>query len=113
MVVIYKLLDAALWSAAEKSGVFAGAGIDIADGYIHLSTAAQVRETARLWFRDGDEILLVGFEEEGLEGLTYEASRGGDLFPHVFAPIPVSKAVSTVLLKRGADGLFAFPEGIA
>jgi uncharacterized protein (DUF952 family) len=113
MAVIYKLLDAELWRKAEAAGVFTGAGIDIADGYIHLSTAAQVRETARLWFREGDEILLVGFGEDGLDGLRYEASRGGELFPHVFAPIPVAKAVSAQLLKRGADGLFEFPQGIA
>ncbi|MCU0832099.1 MAG: DUF952 domain-containing protein [Rhizobiaceae bacterium] len=109
MAVIYKILAREAWLAAEAEGSFTGVGIDVADGFIHLSTAVQVRETARLWFKEGDEWLLVGFEEAGLAGLKYEPSRGGDLFPHVFAPIPVSAAVSVDTLRRGADGLLMFP----
>jgi uncharacterized protein (DUF952 family) len=113
MAIIYKILAREAWLAAEAEGLFTGAGIDVADGFIHLSTAAQVRETARLWFKDGDDWMLVGFDETQLDGLKYEASRGGDQFPHVFAAIPVSAAVSVDPLPRGPDGLLTFPDGIA
>src|SRR5690606_17989219 len=55
---IYKICDAALWRAAEASGVFSGAPVDLADGYIHFSTAAQLRETARRHFAGQDGLIL-------------------------------------------------------
>jgi uncharacterized protein (DUF952 family) len=113
MPIIYKLLPEQLWREAEASGTFTGASIDLADGYIHLSTAGQVRETARRYFTEGDDILLVAFSDLALAGLVYEASRGGDMFPHVYGTIPAAAALSVDRLPRGADGLLVFPDGIA
>ena len=59
MSIIYKICDAAIWEKAMGKGVFAGAGIDLEDGYIHFSTAAQVAETARRHFRDQASLVLV------------------------------------------------------
>ena len=62
MTAIYKIVAADLWRAAEDNGVFTGAGIDLSDGFIHLSTAAQARRTAELYFSGQDNLVLVAAE---------------------------------------------------
>src|SRR5882757_2403203 len=62
MATIYKLCSAALWREAEAAGIFAGSPIDHADGYIHFSTAAQVVETAALYFRGEEDLMLVAVD---------------------------------------------------
>lgn len=87
----YKLLDAAEWREALTRRVFHGSAVDLADGYIHLSTAAQLEETARKHFagRAGLVRLTVDLEALG-EAVVWEPSRGGALFPHVYGPLPTS-----------------------
>jgi len=81
--IIYKIATKAQWAEAGKTGVFAGAPVDLADGYIHFSTAAQARETAAKHFAGQDDLLLVAVEAAKLgEALKWEVSRGGALFPH-------------------------------
>ena len=88
LTVFYKIIDSAAWGLAEAAGVFKGAAIDLNDGYIHLSTAAQVRETARLHFAGVKNLLLVAIDESVVaDHLKWEASRGGQLFPHVYGVI--------------------------
>ena len=92
MRIVYKIIDADAWRAAEADGVFKGAAIDLKDGYIHLSTASQVKETARLHFAGADHLLLVAIDEEVVsENLKWEASRSGQLFPHVYGTIDPAK----------------------
>lgn len=88
--VIYKLLPSREWETAESAGVFAGSEVDLRDGYIHFSTAEQVRETARRHFagRTGLTLLAVDTRRLG-DALRWEPSRGGDLFPHLYADLPV------------------------
>lgn len=87
-MAFYKIIDAAAWRQAEDAGVFKGAAIDLADGYIHLSTATQVRETARLHFAEVENLLLVAIDESVVAShLKWEASRGGQLFPHIYGVI--------------------------
>ena len=82
MALIYKILGAADWRAAETAGVFGGSGIDLSDGYIHFSTAAQAPETAAKWFSGRDDLMLVAVETETLGSrLRWEISRGGQRFP--------------------------------
>jgi uncharacterized protein (DUF952 family) len=89
--LVYKLLDGAAWRAAEAAGVFEGAEIDHRDGYIHLSAGDQVQETARLYFRGADALMLVAVDADALgDALRWEASRGGALFPHLYGPLPVA-----------------------
>jgi uncharacterized protein (TIGR00369 family) len=110
MTTIYKILPAALWREAERAGVFAGAPVDLADGYIHFSTAAQVAETAAKHFRGERDLVLVGVDDAVLgDALRYEPSRGGALFPHLYGPLPVGAARSAVPLPLGPDGLHVFP----
>ncbi len=88
MTIFYKIIDAAAWAEAKTSGLFKGAAIDLKDGYIHLSTAAQARETARLHFAGIENLLLVAIDESVVaRDLKWEASRGGQLFPHVYGVI--------------------------
>ena len=91
MALIYKICPAALWRDAQDAGIFRGAPVDERDGYIHFSTAAQARETAAKHFAQRDDLLLVAVEAGDLgESLRYEPSRGGDLFPHLYAPLRLS-----------------------
>lgn len=94
MSLIFKLLPAAEWQAALAAGLFSGSVIDLADGYIHFSTAAQAPETARRYFCGLTDILLVALEADALgEALRWEPSRGGDLFPHLYGPLDPALAV--------------------
>lgn len=112
--IIYKIVPAELWAEAETAGVFGGAPIDLTDGYIHFSTAAQTRRTAELYFKGQDGLLLVAVDGGKLgEALKYEPSRGGDLFPHLFAPLSLDAVVWTKPLALRDDGFHEFPEDIA
>ena len=105
MTLIYKLLDQAAWDAALAEGAFKGSALDLADGFIHFSSGAQAAETARRYFRGRDDLVLVAVDADQLgAGLRWEPSRGGDLFPHLYAPLPTSAVVFTRTLKLGADG---------
>jgi uncharacterized protein (DUF952 family) len=105
LALIYKIVTAQEWEAALTEGLFAGAGIDLADGFIHFSTRAQVEETAAKHFHGKSRLLLVGVEEESLgEKLVYEISRGGAPFPHLYGPLPTALARFTWPLPLGADG---------
>jgi uncharacterized protein (DUF952 family) len=113
MTTIYKIVAADLWRAAEDSGVFAGAGRDLTDGFIHLSTAAQARRTAQLFFAGQDNLVLVAVDDASLrEALKYEPSRDGDLFPHLYGPLPLTTVLSVRPLPLGADGNHLFPVDI-
>lgn len=82
--ILYKIIDADAWRKAVAAGVFTGAAIDLTDGYIHLSTAAQARDTARLHFAGASNLMLVAIDEAVVARvLKWEPSRGGQLFPHV------------------------------
>ena len=86
---IYKILAREAWEAARTAGCFEGAGVDLADGYIHFSTAAQAGETARRYFTDQTDLVVLEVEADDLGAkLKWEPSRGGDLFPHLYGPLP-------------------------
>lgn len=112
MTIIYKIAPRALWRDAEATGRFTGAPVDVADGYIHFSTAAQVRETARRHFAGQDDLVLVGVDTAALgEALRHEVSRGGDLFPHLYAPLPLTAVLWVRPLPLGAGG-HVFPDEV-
>ena len=109
MALIYKIVSRLAWEAAAEAGVFAGAPVDLADGYIHFSTAAQAVETAAKHFVAQDDLVLAAFDAEALgEKLRWEPSRGGALFPHLYAPLRTDLAVSVAPLPLGADGRHDF-----
>ena len=112
--IIYKICPEALWREAEKAGRFDGAPVDLADGYIHFSTAEQVRETAAKHFAGQHDLLLVAVDAASLGGtLKWEVSRGGALFPHLYAPLDLSAVLWIRPLPTGADGVHSFPADVA
>ncbi len=103
--MIYKIMSRALWLQAEAAGVFVGAPVDAADGYIHFSTAAQVEETAAKHFAGQDDLLLAAVDPETLgAALRWEPSRGGALFPHLYAPLAIRSVAWVKPLPLGGDG---------
>jgi uncharacterized protein (DUF952 family) len=106
MSLVYKILPRAEWEQALGVGRFEGSAIVLKDGYIHLSTAAQVRATARLHFKGQPDLALVAVSAEALgAALKWELSRGGDLFPHLHGPLDTALAVEVWLLDLDADGV--------
>lgn len=110
-MLIYKIVPKSLWREAEAEGVFRGAPIDLTDGYIHFSTAAQVRETAAKHFAGQTGLLLAAIDEALLgPALRYEVSRGGALFPHLYEPLDLSAVLWVKPLPLGSDGVHIFPD---
>ncbi len=110
--LIYKIAPAALWRAAEAAGVFLGAPVDVADGFIHFSTAAQARETAARHFAGQADLVLVAVEADALgPALRWEPSRGGALFPHLYGPLALAAVSAVRPLPLGRDGDHVFPPG--
>jgi uncharacterized protein (DUF952 family) len=102
---IYKILAGELWRAAEAAGQFEGAGVDLADGFIHFSTAAQAGETARRYFAGQQGLLTLEIESDDLgDALKWEPSRGGDLFPHLYGPLPCALVRRVRDVTLDADG---------
>ncbi|WP_442754423.1 DUF952 domain-containing protein [Methylocystis sp. JAN1] len=109
MTTIYKIISAAEWRAAEAEGVFRGAAVDLADGYIHFSAADQVEETAARHFAGMTDLLLVFVDANKLgDALKWEISRGGALFPHLYAPLPIGAVTHVAPLPLGAEGRHDF-----
>ncbi|HEV7252847.1 MAG TPA: DUF952 domain-containing protein [Mesorhizobium sp.] len=110
MATVYKICPEGLWREAETVGAFQGAPVDLADGFIHLSLESQVEETAARHFAGQDGLLLVAVDGDALGGsLRFEPSRGGELFPHLYGPLPMSAVEWAKPLPRGADGRHRFP----
>jgi uncharacterized protein (DUF952 family) len=110
MPLIYKICPAALWRQAEAGGIFHGSPVDLKDGYIHFSTAEQVKETAAKHFAGQRDLVLVAVDSEKFgPALKWEHSRGGALFPHLYAPLDVTLIASVLPLPLGADGRHVFP----
>jgi uncharacterized protein (DUF952 family) len=111
MTLIYKICPRPLWQEAERDGVFGGAPVDHADGYIHFSTAEQVRETAAKHFAGQTDLLLVAVDAAALgPALKWEPSRGGALFPHLYGDLPLRTVAWVKPLPRGDDGRLGFPD---
>jgi uncharacterized protein (DUF952 family) len=92
---VCKILSAAEWEAARTAGRFEGSAVDLKDGFIHLSTPEQAPETQRLHFRGQRDLLLLELDAERLgEALRWEASRGGQLFPHLYRPFTPDEVVA-------------------
>ena len=112
MQIFYKILPRDVWESACAQGSFAGAGIDLVDGYIHLSTAAQVKETAARHFAGLENLVLVAVPESAVAAhLKWEASRGGAMFPHVYGTIDPAR-VSWVKDLPWSVTAHEFPEGV-
>ncbi len=109
-VIAYKVLTADQLAALEHDGSFAGAPVDLADGYIHLSTADQLDETIAKHFAGQNDLQLVAVDLEALgDAVKWEESRGGALFPHLYRPITLDVVVAYSALAYEPDGAIRLP----
>ena len=108
---IYKVVSNELWDEAEKAKVFRGAPVDLEDGYIHFSTASQVADTITKHFAGQDNLLLLEVDVALLgDEVRWERSRGGALFPHLYADMPTEAVVSVLALPLNAEGKHVLPD---
>lgn len=104
--VVFKVLAREDWDRARTTGVYNGSPDDLRDGYIHFSAAHQLGATLAKYFRGKTDHLLVAFDVQALgPDLKWEPSRGGDLFPHLYGPLPAALALWQRPLELGADGV--------
>jgi uncharacterized protein (DUF952 family) len=108
--MIYRLVAAEVWQRALQAGSFAGTEHDLRDGFIHFSSATQVAETAARHYAGQSGLLLLRVDVAVLgTALRWEPSRGGDLFPHLYATLPVGAVNRVEPLPLGADGRHVLP----
>ena len=99
MTPIIKLLRAAEWAQFQADGVFAGSPDDLRDGYIHISTPQQTPGTLAKWFAGDVGVVALTLDADALgDELRWEASRGGQLFPHLYRPLRLDEVASVRLL---------------
>lgn len=111
-MLIYKIFRADEWSALRKRGATEGAPIDVADGYVHFSTAVQAAETAAKHFKDEDGLFLLALDSDALgQDLKWEPSRGGALFPHLYRELRMEDVLWAQPLPL-VDGQHQFPAGL-
>ncbi|SNT38462.1 DUF952 domain-containing protein [Tropicimonas sediminicola] len=111
-MLVFKIFRRAEWESFRKEGQTLGAPVDLADGFIHLSTASQVAETAAKHFSTESDLVLVAVDTDRLGAeLRWEPSRGGALFPHLYRALKSGDVVWDKSLPLGASG-HIFPEGV-
>jgi uncharacterized protein (DUF952 family) len=112
---IYTLIRGADWREAERRGAYRGSADDSRDGFLHFSTAAQVRESAEKHRRGEPDLWLIEADAARLgAALAWEPAAGGKrpgLFPHLYGALPLAAVLSATQLPLRADGTHGFPEG--
>lgn len=112
-MLIYKIFRRPEWDAFREAGQTAGAPVDLADGFIHFSTAAQVAETAAKHFAGEEGLVLLALEADSLgPALHWEVSRGGALFPHLYRALDLADVLWDRALPLGPSG-HLFPEDLS
>ena len=108
--IAYKVLTAEQMAALEADGNFAGAPVDLADGYVHLSTCEQLTETVDKHFAGQDNLHVAAVDLGSFGGsLKWEESRGGQLFPHLYGPLLLETVIAYGPLERLSDGKVKLP----
>jgi uncharacterized protein (DUF952 family) len=111
MRMIYKICPASAWREAERQGVYRGSADDARDGFIHFSTASQVDGTARKHFRGQSGLFLVAVDADALgDALRWQASRNGELFPHLYGELDLGAVTGVLSMRARADGTHDVPE---
>lgn len=109
-MLIFKIVHRGEWDAAGKAGRYDGSAKDRADGFLHFSTAKQLMGTLEKHYAGAGDLVLVAVEDDTLgPALKWEPSRGGELFPHLYAPLSISHVRWSSEIRRGADGSFLLP----
>jgi uncharacterized protein (DUF952 family) len=109
--LIYKICPLTDWDVAQRDGFYRGSPDDLRDGFIHFSARHQLRGTAAKHFRDKEGLVLITVDALSLgAALRWETSRGGDLFPHLYGPLPIAAARAVTDLPLDATGIPLVPE---
>ena len=103
-MLILKIFRRSEWDAFRAAGETAGAPVDLADGYIHLSTADQLAGTLAKHFTREEGLVLLALEADALEPLEWEPSRGGALFPHLYREMTRADVLWSRTLPLGPEG---------
>ena len=107
--VAYKIMGADEWRRALAEGRYEGSAVDLADGYVHMSTEAQLAETARRHYAGRQDLMLLSVDLTALgDDLVWEPSRGGALFPHLYAPLPAAAVTASRAFSVTAEGEMVF-----
>src|ERR1041385_4705129 len=107
--LIYHMCRAEEWQAAERAGRYDGSSQDVADGFIHFSTAAQIVESAAKHRAGQEGLVLLAVDPEALgAALHWEKSRGGQLFPHLYGALPLGAVRRVTPLPIGVEGRHRF-----
>ena len=109
--VVYKILSNEDAARFRASGTFAGSPLDLRDGYIHLSTATQLRQTLALHYKGARDLAVLAIDLAAVpaEAVRWEPSRGGQLFPHLYAELPWASVVETYDVDVDAQGTSSLP----
>jgi len=108
---IYKICSASAWREAERQGVYRGSEVDLNDGFIHFSTAAQVESTARKHFAGQKGLFLIAIDGDALgDKLRWEPAREGALFPHLYDELDLAAVIKVLDLPMRSDGSHQIPE---
>lgn len=107
-MLIYKIFRANEWQDLQTNGATQGAPVDLADGFVHFSTAEQVKETAARHFAGEDSLVLLALDADAMgDALKWEPSRGGALFPHLYRPLRLDDVLwSEPLVAAGGGHVF-------
>jgi uncharacterized protein (DUF952 family) len=112
--IVYKVMSVAELTQMQSDGVFHGSPADIADGYIHLSRGSQLAATLDKHFSGVEGLMLAAVDLSRLgDTVRWEASRGGQLFPHIYGPLPLEAVISVATLALTPDGAVKLPAQLA
>lgn len=110
---VFKILTPEQHAAFAAAGRTDGAPVDMADGYIHFSTAEQVAETANKHFAGQGTLMLLACDAAALgDALRWEPSRGGAPFPHLYRPLHAVDVIRTEPWAPAADGTYVLPDWV-
>lgn len=110
-MLIFKIVHAAEWNAAQKAGRYDGSAKDKDDGFLHFSNADQLIGTLEKYYADANDLILVAVETDTLgTALKWEASRDGALFPHLYAALSMNNVQWSAPITRNTKGAFVLPE---
>jgi uncharacterized protein (DUF952 family) len=110
---VYKIVSRAAFDSAAAEGIFPQMPIDLRDGFIHMSTAAQLAETLKLHFAGQSDLVVFAVATADFAGLRWENSRGGQLFPHGYGELKHSLIGRQATVAVAADGSVHLPEWVA
>lgn len=116
-MLIYKIFRANEWATLQQKGETLGAPIDLADGYVHFSTAEQVKETAAKWFVGEEGLVLLACDSDTMAPpIKWEPSRGGALFPHLYRAMTLDDVLwvkNLPVAPQDHDDSHIFPDDLA